>query len=1039
MRATSQLCLSTAARLLLGLCVLWFLNGCGADKSTAPPAAPLAALSSGALSFAPTTVGAQAAASTINLTNTGGSLLQLNGQVLSDTTDFSFTTTCGATLAPDASCAFTVQFEPHSAAALTGTLVLTDNSGSIAGAQQVVVLSGVGTPVPVPQAGLAPSTLSFGQSVLGVASATQVITLNHTGSAELALANVTLSDVTDFRLAGSTCGSSLAPGATCTVSVVFSPQTVGPVSGTLTVTSNSGGVAGSQQMAVLSGTGLPILLPQVSLSASSLSFAGTVVKTSSTPQVVMLSNTGTAPLTIGGVTLTDTTDYTLVSNCGTTLPAGATCTLSITFAPQTTGPIPASLKLTDNSGLTTGTAQQTISLGGTGLPVPTGKGTLTPVTGAFGTVNVGSVSQQQMFTLTNSGTAALALSGVTLSDTKNFSLTNSCGATLPAGAGCTISVLFQPQSAGVLNASLIVNDDSDGLSSAQQVAMLSGTGVALPAPQAVLTPSALSFPDTMVSLNAAPQTLTLTNAGNAPLSLSGVTLSDTQDFSFNSNCPAVLAPAAACSLSIGFQPKTVAALQAVLTLADNSGSTDLSGPGTTQQTVSIVAKGTAFDDPRAVASPSTLTFPQTVTNSSAPAQSVTLTNTGTEPLTFSGVTLSGTSAAAFQIASGDCSGSLAAGASCTESILYNPKLASASDTASLIFTDNALGQTNSTQTVALSGSALAEVDSVENFGDSITCGFYATPHDGTGLVWSMEGYAGLFDTQLGVPSQNWCRQGDTAADLSRLWVPFHSTPDSTSHQLFTLMIGVNDAYRYGIAQVALQTYTAEVAAAVSWLAIPNSDKVLANAITQQTGSWNQDVGFGMMSTDTGASLTFNVNQATAGRNLYLVYHVWAQPYGQAGKASIAVDGTVQATVDESQNSGVYIPTENGTYDTFLVQQVPLGAVGPHTVSFSSVGPAGSAVGLLWAGVAQGDYRNIDGAPQVLVGYVTNSPSGNQTFAADNYSLQLMSLIPTLVADGMNVKGVNTTRVMDPNTDFADILHPNNSGHAKLAAAFTQAR
>lgn len=171
----------------------------------------------------------------------------------------------------------------------------------------------------------------------------------------------------------------------------------------------------------------------------------------------------------------------------------------------------------------------------------------------------------------------------------------------------------------------------------------------------------------------------------------------------------------------------------------------------------------------------------------------------------------------------------------------------------------------------------------------------------------------------------------------------------------------------------------------------------------------------------------------------MVYHVWALPYGQAGKASIAVDGTVQATVDESQNSGVYIPTQNGTYDTFLVQKVPLGAVGPHTVTFSSVGPSGSAVGLLWAGVAQQNYRTIDGAPQVLVGYVTNSPSGNQTFAADNYNLQLMSLIPTLVADGMNVKGVDTSRVMDTNTDFADILHPNNAGHAKLAAAFEQGR
>jgi hypothetical protein len=266
---------------------------------------------------------------------------------------------------------FTFQFAPRNVAALTGTLTITDSSGGIAGAQQEIVLNGTGTPVPVPQAALAPSTLSFGQSVLQVAGPAQVVALSNTGTAELAVANVTLSDTSDFHLVGSTCGSSLAPGTTCSISVMFSPQAVGPVNGSLTVTSNSGGVVGIQQVTALSGTGLPIPLPQVSLSETSLSFSGAVLKTSSTSQLVTLSNTGTAALTIGGITLTDTTDFTMASSCGTTLLVGATCTLSIDFDPQTTGPILASLILTDNSGLAKGTVQQTLLLSGTGLPVPT--------------------------------------------------------------------------------------------------------------------------------------------------------------------------------------------------------------------------------------------------------------------------------------------------------------------------------------------------------------------------------------------------------------------------------------------------------------------------------------------------------------------------------------------------------------------------------------------------------------------------------------------------------------------------------------------
>ena len=80
-------------------------------------------------------------------------------------------------------------------------------------------------------------------------------------------------------------------------------------------------------------------------------------------------------------------------------------------------------------------------------------------------------------------------------------------------------------------------------------------------------------------------------------------------------------------------------------------------------------------------------------------------------------------------------------------------------------------------------------------------------------VYSNEGYAGLFDAEVGAPAQNWSRQGDTAADLSRVWAPFFSSPAVNGNQLYTLMIGVNDAYRYGVAPVALANYGAEVGAA----------------------------------------------------------------------------------------------------------------------------------------------------------------------------------------------------------------------------------
>ena len=991
------------------------------------------------LVFAGTTVGASTTAASVLLTNAGEQVLDIQSALMSDTTDFKLETTCAPTLQAGASCTYTVAFVPQKSASLSATLTLTDNSGGVSGTEQAVHLSGTGTPIPLPQAALGPASVSLGSSVLHSASAAQTVTLSNPGNAPLAISSSVLSDPADFAVASSTCQESLAAGASCAYSLLFTPQTPGALTGTFLVTDDANGIEGSQQNVTLSGTGLPIPVAQLQLSTSSLSFASTVLKTSASPQTLTLSNLGNAVLTIAGMSLADTADYSLASTCGATLAAGASCAVTITFSPQTTGPLPSALTLTDSSGLPSGVGQQIVVLSGTGLPVPMPQASVTPTTVLFGAVPIGSTSAPQVLTLQNTGTAALVVSALTLSDTTNFVLTNGCGASLAAGSSCPLTVTFAPQKTGALSATITLTDNSAGAVAAQQVLAVSGTGAPLAAPLAGLTPSTLNFPDTMASLSSAAQTVTLSNGGNAPLAILSVVLSDTTNFSLASNCPASLASGSSCSLTLVFQPQAVGAIRATLTIADNSGATTANPGANTQQTAVLLANGIVFAEPRAVVSPSSLTFPKTIAGSSAAPQSVTLTNTGTQPLHVASAALSGTASAAFSLSSGSCVGTLAAGASCTVDVTYSPTLGSADDTAALVFTDDALGMDGTTQTVALTGSATEKVDSVENFGDSLTCGFYAQPQDGTGLVYSLEGYAGLFDASLGVPATNWCRQGDTAADLSRMWVPWNSTPTSTGNQLFTMLIGTNDAYRYGIPQSSLQTYTQEVGAAVAWLAIPNGDKVLANAITQQNGTWMPDVGFGMMSTDSGASLTFSVNQPVAGRNLYVVYHVWALPYGQAGKATIAVDGTVQATVEESQNALVNVPTQNGTADTFLVQTVPLGEVGPHTVTFSSAGPGGSSVGLLWAGVPQQDYRTVAGAPRVMVGLITNSPSGNQTFAADIYNLQLKSLVPSLAADGMSVDIVPTDRVLDPGSDFVDLLHPNNTGHAKLAATFEQYR
>ena len=101
-----------------------------------------------------------------------------------------------------------------------------------------------------PASTLSVPSISFGNQVVGTASARQVITLSNTGSAELRIVGIAVA--LPFTQT-STCGSSLAAGATCTINVTFAPTTEGDFTSNVSITDNA---KGSPQMVALSGTGV---------------------------------------------------------------------------------------------------------------------------------------------------------------------------------------------------------------------------------------------------------------------------------------------------------------------------------------------------------------------------------------------------------------------------------------------------------------------------------------------------------------------------------------------------------------------------------------------------------------------------------------------------------------------------------------------------------------------------------------------------------------------------------------------------------------
>ena len=177
---------------------------------------------------------------------------------------------------------------------------------------------------------LAPLSLGFSSQSIGATSAPQLVTLSNTGDSSLNISSITVTG--DFSQTN-TCGSILAANANCSIGVTFTPSVSGNRTGILTVTDNAANVPGSSQTVVLLGVGQAV--PVASLSQTTLTFAAQALQTTSAVQAVTLTNTGSAALVISSVTSSG--DFGQVNNCPTSVAAGATCTINVTFTPTASG------------------------------------------------------------------------------------------------------------------------------------------------------------------------------------------------------------------------------------------------------------------------------------------------------------------------------------------------------------------------------------------------------------------------------------------------------------------------------------------------------------------------------------------------------------------------------------------------------------------------------------------------------------------------------------------------------------------------------
>jgi subtilase family serine protease len=225
-----------------------------------------------------------------------------------------------------------------SASATAGTVIVTilGTSGSLTNATTLSLT--VAPTVSGAELSLTPGSLAFGTVVVEASSAAKKATFTNNSSTTVYFSIITTS--ANFSQTN-TCGSTLAAGKSCTISVIFTPTQVGALTGTLSVNDNG---TNSPQTVSLSGTGKA----QAALTPATATYSATVVGKSSAAKTFTLKNNQNVILK--NVSVSTTGPFSVTSNtCGTQLTSNASCTISVVFTPTGVGVETGTLQVSDNA------------------------------------------------------------------------------------------------------------------------------------------------------------------------------------------------------------------------------------------------------------------------------------------------------------------------------------------------------------------------------------------------------------------------------------------------------------------------------------------------------------------------------------------------------------------------------------------------------------------------------------------------------------------------------------------------------------------
>jgi hypothetical protein len=300
------------------------------------------------LNFGSVQVGQQSAPQTLTITNFGAK--SVTGLVIgSAPAGFTYTKTCGPSLAAGKSCTVKITFSPNAGVNYSSPLTITDSDPT---SPQTVTLTGTGIPAAMLQ--FSTYTMPFGAVIWNTAAMLSSIVTN-TGTVRATFGSFTFSGTGAqyFTLQTNTCAGGLNPGDMCTLTVAFTPEVLAKESATLTIIDNT--QAGKNTI-IMTGTGKT----SVTVTPKALPF-GTHKVGSHTTKTVTFTNAGNPLVVAISITGQNPGAFSYTTTCKGTVPTGS-CTVSVTFTPLAKTSVSANLTFTDADP----TSPQNVTMTGTG-------------------------------------------------------------------------------------------------------------------------------------------------------------------------------------------------------------------------------------------------------------------------------------------------------------------------------------------------------------------------------------------------------------------------------------------------------------------------------------------------------------------------------------------------------------------------------------------------------------------------------------------------------------------------------------------------